>query len=44
MIPRAGELFVILLAVGVTLLFYRLPAIGDALGRWFGRRKPEAKK
>jgi hypothetical protein len=40
MIPRSGELFVILLAVVAVLAFYRLPAVGDALGRWFvGKRQ-----
>ena len=38
MIPRAGELFIILLAVAATLAFYRLPMVGDALGRLFARR------
>jgi hypothetical protein len=37
-IPRAGELFIILLAVTMTLAFYRLPAVGDALGRLVGRK------
>ena len=39
MIPRSGELFLIILAVATTLSFYRLPAVGDALGRWFGGKR-----
>ena len=42
MIPRASELLLILLAVGLILTFYRLPAIGDALGRLLFKKKTKS--
>ncbi len=44
MVPRAGELFIILLAVVTTVVFYRLPALGDALGRLVGGRSKRKDK
>ncbi len=39
MIPRAGEILLLVLAVGMVLAFYRLPAVGDWLGRVFRGKK-----